>query len=130
MPPYKRITGGAVGLGRSLVLGFAAEGADIAFSYHQSEKEAIETESKVRASGVRCLARKVDLRRVEHIRATAGEIDETFGRMDVLINNVGMNIVTSVVDAELSLWNKIIESNLNGTFLCSRKASRMMREQY
>lgn len=54
---------------------------------------------------------------------------ETFGRLDVLINNVGMNIVTSVVDAELSLWSKIIESNLSGTFLCSRKAGRIMRDQ-
>jgi len=54
---------------------------------------------------------------------------EAFGRLDGLINNVGMNIVTGVVDADPGLWNKIIDSNLNGTFLCSRKAGQIMREQ-
>ena len=54
---------------------------------------------------------------------------ETFGSIDGLINNVGMNIVTSVVDADPGLWTKIIDSNLNGTFLCSRKAGQIMRDR-
>ncbi|MBW2635630.1 MAG: SDR family oxidoreductase [Deltaproteobacteria bacterium] len=54
---------------------------------------------------------------------------QTFGRLDGLVNNVGMNIITSVVDADPSLWQKIIDSNLNGTFLCSRRAGQIMREQ-
>jgi NAD(P)-dependent dehydrogenase (short-subunit alcohol dehydrogenase family) len=54
---------------------------------------------------------------------------EKYGKLDGLINNVGMNIVTSLIDAEPSLWQKIIESNLTGTFLCSRKAGQIMREQ-
>lgn len=54
---------------------------------------------------------------------------KTFGSMDGLINNVGMNIVTGVVDADPGLWHKIIDSNLNGTFLCTRKAGQIMRER-
>jgi 2-deoxy-D-gluconate 3-dehydrogenase len=54
---------------------------------------------------------------------------QTFGSVDGLINNVGMNIITGVVDADPGLWNKIIDSNLNGTFLCARKAGQIMREQ-
>ncbi len=54
---------------------------------------------------------------------------EVFGRVDGLINNVGMNIVTGLVDADPGLWNKIIDSNLTGTFLCSRKAGQIMRAQ-
>ena len=51
-------------------------------------------------------------------------------RVDVLINNVGMNLLTpSVADAELVMWQKIMDTNLNGTFLCSRKASRIMQGQ-
>jgi 2-deoxy-D-gluconate 3-dehydrogenase len=46
-----------------------------------------------------------------------------------LINNVGMNIITAVVDADPGLWHKIIDSNLNGNFLCSRKAGQIMRNQ-
>jgi 2-deoxy-D-gluconate 3-dehydrogenase len=68
--------------------------------------------------------------------AKAEEVDrlfetsrDTFGSIDGLINNVGMNIVTGLVDADPGLWNKIIDSNLNGTFLCSRKAGQIMRDQ-
>jgi 2-deoxy-D-gluconate 3-dehydrogenase len=54
---------------------------------------------------------------------------EAFGRIDGLINNVGMNIATGLVDAGPGLWNKIIDSNLNGAFLCARKAGQLMRGQ-
>lgn len=54
---------------------------------------------------------------------------EAFGRIDGLINNVGMNIATGLVDADPGLWNKIIDSNLNGAFLCARKAGQLMRGQ-
>ena len=53
-----------------------------------------------------------------------------FGGVDVLVNNVGMNLLTaSVTDTDLPVWNKIIEGNLTGAFLCSRKAARIMREK-
>lgn len=51
-----------------------------------------------------------------------------FGQLDGLINNVGMNIISSVVDADPELWHKIIDSNLNGSFLCSRKAGQILRK--
>lgn len=53
---------------------------------------------------------------------------ERFGRLDMLINNVGMNLITGAVDAELSVWNKIIESNLTGAWLCSGAAAKIMRQ--
>ena len=53
---------------------------------------------------------------------------EKFGKIDGLINNVGMNIATGLVDADPGLWNKIIDTNLSGTFLCSRKAAQVMRQ--
>jgi 2-deoxy-D-gluconate 3-dehydrogenase len=54
---------------------------------------------------------------------------QAYSRVDALINNVGMNIATGLVDADPGLWHKIIESNLTGTFLCSRKAGQIMRAQ-
>lgn len=54
---------------------------------------------------------------------------QQFGRLDGLINNVGMNIITGVLDADPALWHKIIDTNLNGTFLCARKAGQLMRAQ-
>ncbi len=54
---------------------------------------------------------------------------EKFGRLDGLINNVGMNIVTGLVASSPSLWQKIIDTNLSGTYLCSRKAAQIMQDQ-
>jgi len=54
---------------------------------------------------------------------------EAYGRIDGLINNVGMNLATGLIDADPGLWNKIIDSNLTGAFLCARKAGHLMREQ-
>jgi NAD(P)-dependent dehydrogenase (short-subunit alcohol dehydrogenase family) len=54
---------------------------------------------------------------------------DAFDRIDGLINNVGMNIATGLVDADPGLWQKIIDSNLNGAFLCARKAGQIMRAQ-
>lgn len=57
------------------------------------------------------------------------ETVERFGRVDALVNNVGMNLITGLVDAEPALFHKIVESNLTGTWLCLRKAALIMREQ-
>ncbi|MBU3951566.1 MAG: SDR family oxidoreductase [Proteobacteria bacterium] len=55
-------------------------------------------------------------------------IQEKFGQLDILINNVGMNLITpGIADLTPELWQKIIDTNLSGTFLCSRKAALMMR---
>lgn len=51
-----------------------------------------------------------------------------FGRLDGLVNNVGMNIATGLADADPGLWQKIIDTNLSGTFLCARKAGQVLRE--
>ena len=51
-----------------------------------------------------------------------------FGRIDGLVNNVGMNIATGLVDADPGLWNKIIDTNLSGSFLCARRAGQILRE--
>jgi len=57
-------------------------------------------------------------------------IEKIHGKLDILINNVGMNLVTpGIADLDPGLWQKIIDTNLNGTFLCSRKAALMMRTQ-
>lgn len=66
----------------------------------------------------------------EDVEVLFNAVMNRYGRLDVLINNVGMNLMTPfIADTEFSLWHKIIETNLGGTFLCSRRASQIMRNQ-
>jgi NAD(P)-dependent dehydrogenase (short-subunit alcohol dehydrogenase family) len=81
-----------------------------------------------RAKADRLLAVQAHIGNVEDVDNLFEQTMSTFGRLDGLINNVGMNIVTSVVDADPSLWQKIIDSNLTGTFRCSQKAAKIMRK--
>jgi len=68
--------------------------------------------------------------REEDVDALFGAVMDRFAKMDVLINNVGMNLMTPfIADTEFSLWQKIMDTNLSGTFLCSRRASQIMRGQ-
>jgi NAD(P)-dependent dehydrogenase (short-subunit alcohol dehydrogenase family) len=123
------ITGGARGLGRALALAFAKEGADIAFCYHSSSLEAEQTEHQIQASGVRCLATRTDLRKVSDIRAAAKRIDETLGRIDVLINNAGVFVKTPVEEMTEEQVDGMLEVNLRATlFTCQQAAQRMKRQ--
>lgn len=66
----------------------------------------------------------------EDVEDLFSSVMDRYARLDVLINNVGMNLMTPfIADTEFSLWQKIIETNLSGTFLCSRRASQIMRNQ-
>ena len=121
------ITGGARGLGRALSLGFAGEGADIAFSFHHSIHEAQQTESDVRAFGVRCASVRADLLRVKDIQSAAKEIDETLGRIDILINNAGVFERTPIEEMKESQFDEMLGVNLKATFFTSQEVARGMK---
>lgn len=123
------ITGGARGLGRALSLGFAKAGADIAFSYHRSVREAEQTESQIRRLGVRCLAVKADLSRVEDVRSAAGRIEKALGRIDVLINNAGVFERTPFDEMTEDHFDEIIGVNLKAVLFASQEAARRMKQQ-
>jgi NAD(P)-dependent dehydrogenase (short-subunit alcohol dehydrogenase family) len=122
------ITGGARGLGRALALAFAEESADIVFSYRSSINQAAQTEAQVQASGVRCLAIRADLRRVDEIRSAAKRIDETFGRLDVLINNAGIFERTPFDEMTDKQVDEMLDVNLKATLYTCQEAARRMKQ--
>jgi 2-deoxy-D-gluconate 3-dehydrogenase len=80
-------------------------------------------------AGDRLLSVQAHVAKEEDVERLFSTAVEAYGKIDGLINNVGMNIGTGLVDADPGLWRKIIDSNLNGTFLCSRTAGQIMRRQ-
>lgn len=83
------ITGSAKGLGKMTALELAAQGCDLVINYVHSESEAIDLAEQIRKQGVRCLAIQADVSNRKELAAMASEVDRTFGRVDILINNAG-----------------------------------------
>jgi NAD(P)-dependent dehydrogenase (short-subunit alcohol dehydrogenase family) len=123
------VTGGSRGIGLELARALLAEGAKVALCARKRESldQAL---TQLGGAGDSLLAMTAHIAKEEDVSAFIDETAKRFGRIDILINNVGMNLVTpSVADSDPSLWQKIIETNLTGTFLCSRKAAAVMKAQ-
>ncbi|MBU6389522.1 SDR family oxidoreductase [Patescibacteria group bacterium] len=123
------ITGCAKGLGRATALALAEEGAVIAGHFHTSRKEAAELLIRLRERNPRSSMRQADLRDESATRHLFEEIFKEYGRVDVLINNVGNFIYTPFPQTELRQFADVIETNLYTTFLCSNLVLERMKAQ-
>ena len=121
------VTGGSRGIGLALAKALLDQKARVVIC--SRKQDGLEQAIEELQGGDRLLALPAHIAKAEDVANLFDKTMETFGCLDGLINNMGMNIITSVVDADPSLWQKIIDSNLNGAFLCSRRAGQIMREQ-
>lgn len=122
------ITGGSRGVGLELARHFLAAEAKVTICSRKEANLSAAVESL--GGGERLLAVPAHVAREAEVENLFETTITRFGGLDVLINNVGMNLLTaSVIDTDLAVWNKIIEGNLTGAFLCARKAGRIMREK-
>jgi 3-oxoacyl-[acyl-carrier protein] reductase len=130
------ITGGAKGIGRYIAHNFAREGAKLVIGDIDVERMK-KTGAELRETGAEVLARKTDVRVEEEVRSLMQETVSRYGQIDILVNNAG--IVTHfgwgvprwplVRDMEKTFWDNVIETNLGGTFLCTKHALPHMQER-
>jgi 2-deoxy-D-gluconate 3-dehydrogenase len=121
------VTGGSRGIGREIARLLLAQNARVIICGRK--QEGLDAAARELEGGDRLIAVPAHIGKSEAVERLFEVTLDNFGRVDGLINNVGMNIATGVVDADPGLWHKIIDTNLNGTFLCSRKAGQIMRER-
>jgi len=121
------VTGGSRGIGMTIAELLLAQNAKVAICGRKVE--GLEKAAARLEGGDRLLTVAAHIAKAEEVDALFAQVAKAFGRLDGLVNNVGMNIVTGLVDADPGLWQKIIDSNLSGTFLCARKAGQIMRGQ-
>ncbi|RPH47832.1 MAG: SDR family oxidoreductase [Desulfobacteraceae bacterium] len=121
------ITGGSRGIGFEIAKMLLSQNAKVAVCGRK--KEGLESAQEALKGGNNLLAIQAHVAKEDDVENLFNKTMEYFGKVDGLINNVGMNLITSATDADYSLWQKIIESNLNGTFLCSKRAGQIMRNQ-
>jgi NAD(P)-dependent dehydrogenase (short-subunit alcohol dehydrogenase family) len=122
------VTGGSVGLGRQMAEGLAEMGANLVLCARKKERcqQAAEELQKL---GVKTLALACDVKNPASIREVVDAAVSQLGRIDVLINNAGASWGAPVEEMRLEHWNKVIETNLTGTFLFSQAAGKIMIAQ-
>ena len=124
------ITGGGRGIGRAIALSFAKEGASVVVSA-RTAPEIEEVAREVEKLGRRSLALEADVSREESVENMIDQTLKAFGRVDILVNNAGTNLpYRNVVDMTLVEWNRVLEVNLTGSFLCSRAVLPTMIRQH
>jgi NAD(P)-dependent dehydrogenase (short-subunit alcohol dehydrogenase family) len=123
------VTGGSVGLGRQMAEGLAEMGANLVLCARKKERcqQAAEDLQKL---GVKTLALTCDVKNPADIRQVVDATMAQFGRIDILINNAGTSWGAPVEEMRLEQWNKVIETNLTGTFLFSQAVGKIMIGQH
>jgi NAD(P)-dependent dehydrogenase (short-subunit alcohol dehydrogenase family) len=122
------VTGGSVGLGRQMAEGLAEMGAHLVLCARKKERCQL-TAEELQKKGVQTLALACDVKDPSSIRAVADTALKQFGRIDILVNNAGTSWGAPAEDMTLEQWNKVIETNLTGTFLFSQAVGKIMISQ-
>lgn len=119
------ITGGAAGIGAATARLMAAAGADVVVL----DRDAAAAEATAAAIGGTCEAAAMDVASEADVTESFAAIAERRGRIDVLVANAGINIRRAAMACSLDDWNRVLEVNLTGVFLCARTAARHMPER-
>jgi 3-oxoacyl-[acyl-carrier protein] reductase len=120
------VTGGSRGIGREISLLLAQAGAEVIINYRQSKDKAESLLEEITGQRGKAELFQADVSKPEDIQHLFEHIRGKFNRLDILVNNAGMIKDNLLLSTELSDWDKVLDLNLRGAFLCTRYAAEMM----
>jgi NAD(P)-dependent dehydrogenase (short-subunit alcohol dehydrogenase family) len=120
------ITGGGSGIGAGIVRRFAEAGATVAIHYHTSKDGAERLKQEIILQNGKAEILQADLTNSEQVNYLFGSIMNTFGKVDILINNTGTYPTVNLLEMTPAQWDDVINVNLRSTFLCTQAAARLM----
>jgi 3-oxoacyl-[acyl-carrier protein] reductase len=123
------VTGGNTGIGRAVALAYAGEGADVAIAWIAREDDARSLVAEIETKGRRGLAVATDVTVEADVRRLVAQVIERFGRIDVLVNNAGIQKAQAITETTLDDWERMMAVHLRGAFLCCREVARHMIAQ-
>jgi len=121
------VTGSSRGIGRQTAIRLAKEGYDIVINYARSRTAAEEVVSEIEALGRKVLLIKANIGDVKKIRAMFTQIDEEFGRLDVLVNNAASGVLKPAMELEESHYDWTMGINAKGSLFCAQEAAKLMQ---
>jgi 3-hydroxybutyrate dehydrogenase len=122
------VTGAASGIGKEIAILFAREGAKVAIA-DLDQKAAGTTAREIDPTGKRVVGVALDVTNEQQVDDGTAKVIETFGTIDVLVSNAGIQIVAPLVDFEFAKWKRLMAIHLDGAFLTTRAALRQMYKQ-
>src|SRR5580698_5975687 len=124
------VTGGNSGLGAAMVRAFAAEHARVAINYVVHPEQSAQLAGELRAAGAEVLELAADVTQPSDVAAMFQKLDGAWGGLDVLVNNAGIDGARAMAwEADVAAWNRVLQINLGGAFLCAREALKRMVAQ-
>jgi 3-oxoacyl-[acyl-carrier protein] reductase len=123
------VTGASRGIGRATAKLFAREGAKVAINYTRAEKEAQSLAEEINKQGGEVLLVKADVSKMDEVKGMVQKTFEKFGRIDVLVNNAGVIIVSPFSELTEEMWDRMVDVNLKGPYLCSKEVAPIMLNQ-
>lgn len=124
------VTGASSGIGAAVAARFAAEGAHVAVNYRPgSDRDRDAAEAAAASFGTKSIAVEADVSKREMVEAMVARVVEEFGRIDVAVNNAGIEIQRGFLETTDEEWNRVLGVNLYGSFAVSQAAAREMAKQ-
>ena len=123
------VTGGDSGIGRAIALELAKEGAAVTINFHRNQDAAEEVRQQIEKSGSQALIVQGDVGKVVDLQTLVDRTVQTFGRLDIMVNNAGMETRTGVLESTEKDFDTVIAINLKGAFFGTQLAARQMLKQ-
>lgn len=124
------VTGAARRVGKAIALAFARQGAHLIIHHSQSPDEAEQTAAEIRALGVQALVIQGDHSQHSEIVRNFAEIQQHYGRLDVLVNSASIFEKKDFLEVTPEEWHTVMDINLSAPFWCTQHAGRLMRDQH
>lgn len=122
------VTGASKGVGKGVALELARQGCDVAVNFNSDAAGAQATCEEIRALGRRAVAIQADVGKSAQVERMFAALAAEFSRLDILVNNAGVQTWKPLLELQEDEWNRVIETNLRGCFLCTQAAGRLMRD--
>ena len=123
------VTGGNSGIGAAIVIALAQQGANVVIDYIAHPEATDELEKQVLALGDQAIGVKADVSKVEDLQMLVDTAVEKLGRLDIMINNAGVETRTSILDTTEEQYEKVLEINLKSAFFGTQIAAKQMMKQ-
>lgn len=123
------VTGANSGIGKSVAIFLAQEGADVVVNYVAGEAAAHAVVDEIKAKGGHAIAIRADVSKEDEVQAMFRQMIAEFGTIDILVNNAGLQKDAAIDEMTLEQWNTVINVNLTGQFLCAREAIREFKRR-